>query len=67
MTSVEIVKNICKSRKIPIYRLEKDLGYSNGYISQLRKGVFPSDRLTEIAALQVKKTLLLSRISLSVI
>lgn len=50
MTSVEIVKNICKSRKIPIYRLEKDLGYSNGYISQLRKGVFPSDRLTEIAA-----------------
>lgn len=50
MTSVEIVKNICKTRKIPIYRLEKDLGYSNGYISQLRKGVFPSDRLTEIAA-----------------
>ncbi len=50
MTSVEIVKNICKSRKIPIHRLEKDLGYSNGYISQLRKGVFPSDRLTEIAA-----------------
>lgn len=49
MTSVELVKNICKSRKIPISRLEKDLGYSNGYIAQLRKGVFPSDRLTEIA------------------
>lgn len=50
MTSVEIVKNICKTRKIPLSRLEKDLGYSNGYIAQLRKGVFPSDRLTEIAA-----------------
>ena len=49
MTSVELVKNICKSRKIPLSRLEKDLGYSNGYIAQLRKGVFPSDRLAEIA------------------
>ena len=49
MTSVELVKNICKLRKIPLSRLEKDLGYSNGYIAQLRKGVFPSDRLAEIA------------------
>lgn len=49
MDSVEKVKNICKQRKIPISRLERDLGYSNGYISQLRKGVFPSDRLIEIA------------------
>lgn len=45
MTSVEIVKNICKERKIPISKLEKDLGFSNGYISQLKKGVFPADRL----------------------
>ncbi len=50
MSSVDIVKNICKTKKIPISRLEKDLGYSNGYIAQLRKGVFPSDRLSEIAA-----------------
>lgn len=49
MTSVERVKAICKSKKIPISRLEKDLGYSNGYIGQLRKGVFPSDRLQQIA------------------
>lgn len=49
MTSVELVKNICKARKIPLYKLEKDLGYANGYIAQLRKGVFPSNRLTEIA------------------
>ena len=49
MTSVDIVKNICKERKIPISKLEKDLGFSNGYISQLKKGVFPADRLKKIA------------------
>ena len=49
MNSVERVKNICKERKIPISRLEKDLGFSNGYISQLRKGTFPYERLIEIA------------------
>lgn len=49
MNSVERVKAICKERKIPISKLEKDLGYSNGYIGQLRKGVFPADRLAEIA------------------
>lgn len=49
MNSVERVKAICKERKIPISKLEKDLGYSNGYIGQLRKGTFPSDRLEEIA------------------
>ena len=49
MNSVERVKAICKERKIPISRLERDLGYANGYIGQLRKGVFPGDRLQEIA------------------
>lgn len=49
MNSVERVKAICKERKIPISKLEKDLGFSNGYIGQLRKGVFPADRLMAIA------------------
>ena len=49
MNGVDRVKSICKERKIPISKLERDLGYANGYISQLRKGVFPSDRLMEIA------------------
>lgn len=49
MNGVDRVKAICKERKIPLSRLEKDLGYGNGYIGQLRKGVFPSDRLMEIA------------------
>lgn len=49
MNSVERVKSICKERRIPISKLEKDLGFSNGYIGQLRKGVFPADRLAQIA------------------
>lgn len=49
MNSVEKVKQLCKERKIPISRLEKDLGFANGYIGQLRKGTFPDDRLLKIA------------------
>lgn len=49
MNSVERVKKICKERKIPISKLEKELGFSNGYIGQLKKGTFPADRLDKIA------------------
>lgn len=49
MNSVERVKAICKERKIPISKIEKDLGYANGYIGQLRKGVFPANRLQDIS------------------
>lgn len=49
MNSVERVKQLCKERRIPVSKLEKELGFSNGYIGQLRKGVFPSDRLVVIA------------------
>jgi transcriptional regulator with XRE-family HTH domain len=49
MNSVDRVKAICKERKIAISKLEKDLGFSNGYISQLRKGSFPAERLVLIS------------------
>lgn len=49
MDSVELVKKICKERKIPISRLERDCGFSNGYIRKLQEGKFPSDRLLKIA------------------
>lgn len=49
MNSVERVKKLCKERKIPISKLEKDLGFSNGYIGQLKRGTFPDDRLRKIA------------------
>lgn len=49
MDSVELVKKICKERKIPISRLEMDCGFSNGYIRKLKEGKFPSDRIQIIA------------------
>ena len=49
MNAVERVKSICKERNIPISRLEKDLKFSNAYISGLKKGTFPDDRLLMIA------------------
>lgn len=49
MNCVERVKSICKERKIPLSKLEKDLGFANAYVSQLKKGTFPADRLALIA------------------
>lgn len=49
MNSVERVKQICKERGIAVSKLERDLGYGNAYVSQLRKGKFPADRLHQIA------------------
>lgn len=49
MTAVDRVKKICKERKIPISKLESDLGFGNAYISGLKKGVFPNDRLISIS------------------
>lgn len=49
MDSVELVKQICAERKIPISKLERDLDFSNGYIRKLKEGKFPSDRLQKIA------------------
>lgn len=49
MTTVDRVKAVCKSKKIAISTLERELGYSNGYIGKLKKGVLPDDRLVNIA------------------
>lgn len=49
MNDVEKVKQVCKERKIPISKLEKDLGFANGYVGQLKKGYFPSDRASKIS------------------
>lgn len=49
MDAVERVKKICKERKIAVSKLENDLGFGNAYISGLKKGVFPNDRLEKIA------------------
>lgn len=49
MNSVDRVRSILKERGIAVSKLEKDLGYANGYVGQLRKGSFPAKRLSEIA------------------
>ena len=49
MTSVDRVKEICKERGIAISKLESELGFSNGYVRSIKKGVFPADRLRKIA------------------
>lgn len=47
MNTIEHVKAICESRKIPISRLERDCGFGNGYFRQLKK--IPDDRLARVA------------------
>lgn len=49
MNSVDLVKSICKKRGIAISKLERDCGFSNGYIRKLKEGKFPSDRMAVIA------------------
>lgn len=49
MNTVDKVKALCKERKIPISRLEKECGFANGYIGQLKKGTIPDDRARKIA------------------
>lgn len=49
MTTVERIKSICNEKKISISKLEKECGFSNGYLSHLSKGSLPDDRLNIIA------------------
>lgn len=49
MDTIERIKAICKERGIAISRLERECGFSNGYIRGLREGKIPSDRLLKVA------------------
>lgn len=49
MNAVEMVKEICRQRDIPISRLERECGFSNGYIGKLKRGYFPIDKAQKIA------------------
>lgn len=49
MNTVERIKQICKERGIAISRLEKECGFSNGYIRGLKEGKMPSDRLYTVS------------------
>lgn len=49
MNAVELVKQICKDRKISIAKLERDCDFSNGYISKLKRAYFPVDKAQRIS------------------
>ena len=49
MNTVEIIKELCKKNKIPVSKLEKECGFANGYISQLKKDSIPLNRAIMIA------------------
>ena len=49
MNTVDRIKDLCKRKNIPLYKLERECGFSNGYIGGLRKGTVPNDRLLIIA------------------
>lgn len=48
MDAVQLVIQMCKDRKIPISKLERDLDFANGYIRKLKNGKIPIDRLKKI-------------------
>lgn len=49
MTISERVKSLCKERGIPVYQLERALGFSNGYFAGLIRGNVPYDRAVMVA------------------
>lgn len=49
MNTIELIKKICKDRGIAISKLERDCGFSNGYISGIKRGSIRGDRLQIIA------------------
>ena len=49
MTVVEEVRAVCKEKKIPVMRLEKDLDFGNGYLNPKKCKDIPAMKLLEIA------------------
>lgn len=45
MTTTERIIKLCKEKNIPISKIEKDLGFGNGYLKSLKKGDIPYKRL----------------------
>lgn len=47
--SVQYVRDICQAHKIPISQLEKECGFSNGYLNPKKMSKIPYDRAQVIA------------------
>ena len=48
--SVQFVRDICKERGIPVSQLERQCGFSNGYLNAKKLARLPYDRAQQIAA-----------------
>ena len=48
--SVEYVRQLCRQRKIAVSQLEKDCGFSNGYLNPKKMTTLPYHRAQTIAA-----------------
>lgn len=46
--SVEYIRAVCKQRKIPIAKLEKECGFANGYLNPKKLNKIPYDRAVVI-------------------
>ena len=49
-TGVEYVRKICAERKIPVSQLEKELGFSNGYLNPKKLQNIPYSRAASISS-----------------
>ena len=49
MNVTEKILSLCKEKRIAISKLEKDLGFSNGYVGRLKKGNMPYDRVVAVS------------------
>lgn len=49
MNSVDRIKEICAVKRIAISRLERDCGFSNGYIRGMKDGKMSAERLKKVA------------------
>lgn len=47
--SVQYVRDLCKQKDIAVARLEKDCGFSNGYLNSKKQTKLPYDRAVKIA------------------
>lgn len=47
--SVEFIREVCSKKKIPVSQLEKDCGFSNGYLNPKKLRKIPYDRAMTIA------------------
>lgn len=46
---IQRIKELCRERGISVSKLERDCGFSNSYITNLRAGKMPADRLQKVA------------------